>query len=42
VNCNIRIADTERMEHVVGAALRRWFAEYGGATAAPVDDVPYP
>jgi hypothetical protein len=28
VNCNVRIADLERMEHIVGAALRRWSAEH--------------
>ena len=32
VNCNVRIADLERMEHIVGAALRRWSAEHGPAT----------
>ncbi|BDA45779.1 hypothetical protein COCOBI_07-5660 [Coccomyxa sp. Obi] len=29
VNCNLRIADVERMEHVVGQAIRRWYAEFG-------------
>jgi hypothetical protein len=29
VNCNVRIADVERMEHVVGQAIRRWYAEFG-------------
>ena len=37
VNCNVRIADLERMEHIVGAALRRWSAEYGPATVALLD-----
>ena len=34
VNCNVRIADVERMEHIVGAALRRWHAEHGAPNAA--------
>lgn len=34
VNCNVRIADVERMEHVVGAALKRWYAEYGESNGA--------
>ncbi len=29
VNCNVRIADVERMENVVGQAIRRWYAEFG-------------
>ena len=34
VNCNVRIADVERMEHVVGAALKRWYAEHGESNGA--------
>lgn len=30
MNCNVKIADVERMENVVGAALNRWHAEHGG------------
>lgn len=29
MNCNVRIADVERLFHVVGQALKRWFAEFG-------------
>ena len=34
VNCNVRIADVERMEHVVSTALRRWYAEHGESSTA--------
>lgn len=34
VNCNVKIADLERMEHIVGAALRRWHAEHGAPNRA--------
>ena len=34
VNCNVKIADLERMEHIVGAALRRWFAQHGASNRA--------
>ena len=34
VNCNVKIADVERMEHIVGAALRRWHAEHGAPNRA--------
>ena len=34
VNCNVKVADLERMEHIVGTALRRWRAENGPADMA--------
>ena len=37
VNCNVRIADLERMEHIVGAALRRWSAEHASLEKARLE-----
>ena len=34
VNGKLKVADLERMEHIVGTALRRWRAENGPADMA--------